>query len=172
MSQHLKPTQSHPAVTSQGRTFHLRVGCAVIWAHTSGNLGCCRGGTGRGLRGAGRPRPTVFSCPWFLLRRTQCWCPGGRPPRVPAGYPLRHQVASGRSQAGERGSCSSSRWLRRSLLPSVITFSALVRACAKGVLLETALKPLEGMLHQGLRLGVITYNVAISACEKGQQRQH
>ena len=100
MSQHLKPTQSHPAVTSQGRTFHLRVGRAVIWAHTSGNLGCCRGGTGRGLRGAGRPRPTVFSCPWFLLRRTQCWCPGGRPPRVPAGYPLRHQVASGRSQAG------------------------------------------------------------------------
>ena len=54
----------------------------------------------------------------------------------------------------------------------MITFSALVRACAKGVLLETALKPLEGMLHQGLRLGVITYDVAISACEKGQQRQH
>ena len=59
--------------------------------------------------------------------------------------------------------------LHRGHLPNVITYNALVIACEKGTLPQSALQLLEAMLHQGLQPGVITYNALISACGKGNE---
>ena len=59
--------------------------------------------------------------------------------------------------------------LHRGHLPNVITYNALISACEKGTLPQSALQLLEKMLHQGLLPGVITYNALISACEKGNE---
>ena len=59
----------------------------------------------------------------------------------------------------------------RGLLPNVITYSAAISACAKGLQPDHALRLLQDMQHQGLMPDVITYNAAISACEKGRTPQ-
>ena len=59
--------------------------------------------------------------------------------------------------------------LHRGHLPNVITYNALISACEKGTLPQSALQLLEAMLHQGLRPGVIAYNALVSTCEKGKE---
>ena len=58
---------------------------------------------------------------------------------------------------------------RRSLSPSIITYTAAISACAKGQQPHTAMTLLADMQHHDLAPDVITYSAAISACEKGQQ---
>ena len=49
----------------------------------------------------------------------------------------------------------------------VITYSALINACAKGDYAEKTLQLLVEMQRKGLEPNMITYNALISACAKG-----
>ena len=61
--------------------------------------------------------------------------------------------------------------LPHGLLPDVITYSVLIRACEKATLPQRALQLLEAMLHHGFLPNVITYSALIGACETGKQPQ-
>ena len=56
---------------------------------------------------------------------------------------------------------------QQSMVPNVITYSALISACEKGKKPEQALELSEAMKRQGVVADVITYNPLIRACEKG-----
>jgi len=58
---------------------------------------------------------------------------------------------------------------QQGIVPSVITYSALISACAKGQQREQAFGLFEDMKRQSAVPNVITYNALISACEKGQK---
>ena len=61
------------------------------------------------------------------------------------------------------------RMQQQSMVPNIITYSALISACEKGKQPERALELFEAMKQQGVVPDVITYNALISACEKGEQ---
>ena len=52
--------------------------------------------------------------------------------------------------------------------PDVISYSAAISACEKGLQCEEALSLLPKMRNSWQEPNVISYNVAISACEKGR----
>ncbi len=55
------------------------------------------------------------------------------------------------------------------IVPNVITYNALISACAKGKQPERAMEIFSKMQQQDIVPIVITYNALISACEKGRQ---
>ena len=57
----------------------------------------------------------------------------------------------------------------KGIQPDVITYSAAISACEKGIQLEKALEFMEDMTMKGIDPDVITYYAAISACEKTEQ---
>ena len=56
---------------------------------------------------------------------------------------------------------------QKGLQPDVITYTAVITACAKGGMAKRALQLFDAMRHHGLQPNVITYNAVISACGKG-----
>ena len=56
---------------------------------------------------------------------------------------------------------------RQGLVPSAITYDALISACEKGKQPERALELFEAMQRQGVVADKITYKALMSACEKG-----
>jgi pentatricopeptide repeat domain-containing protein 1 len=55
--------------------------------------------------------------------------------------------------------------------PNVITYSALISACAKGAQWQRAMAVFEEMKAAGVQPNDITYSALISACDKGAQWQ-
>ena len=55
------------------------------------------------------------------------------------------------------------------MVPSAITYSALISACKEGKQPERALQVLEAIKQRGAVSDAITYNALICACEKGKQ---
>ena len=57
---------------------------------------------------------------------------------------------------------------RQGLLPTVITYNALISACEKGMQAKQALEMFYAMQRQGMVPNVITDNALICTCEKGK----
>ena len=58
---------------------------------------------------------------------------------------------------------------QQGVIPTVITYSALISACEKGKHPERALEMFDKMQQQDMLPNVITYSALISACGKGKQ---
>ena len=58
---------------------------------------------------------------------------------------------------------------RQGVVPTTITYSALISACEKGPQPERALDVFEVMQRQDVVPDVIIYSALISACEKSKQ---
>ena len=55
---------------------------------------------------------------------------------------------------------------QKGIEPNVITYSALIRACAKGEQPQKAQELLQEMRQRGLEPDMITYSALTSACAK------
>ena len=57
--------------------------------------------------------------------------------------------------------------IHRLLTPIVVSYSAAMSACEKGMQWEEALGLLQEMVHQFLMPDVVSFSATISACAKG-----
>jgi pentatricopeptide repeat protein len=58
--------------------------------------------------------------------------------------------------------------LRQGIMPHIVTYSALIRACGKVKDLPKALELCDDFQNRGITPNIITYSVLINACEKGR----